>query len=243
MHGKHRDPCVTPIRRAIEVLDFTEYRRNHGMLRSSLQVFLFTWVVVLASAGPGEDAGEHLKLGNLSNELTSNGGCGLQLPSQYAGKEGTFVFISDLENHGLVNVNGTDISVTLMRPVGGKQKHKPTIGERSTLVYAGNGVEVKVDYVVARTSTQRVSPENSPITTRFSQSRAGKRARGLQRRPSVRAPAVDGDQASHRTFASSNFAPATCKYRSSRAGREALGPLSRSLTRLFLPLPHPEDSS
>ena len=117
------------------------------MLRSA-QVVILAWVAMWASASAGDDSGARLKIGNVDNDLRSNGGCALQLPSQYARKEGRFVFTSDLEKRGLVNVNGADIPVTLIRSTEGGQKHKPTIGERSTFWYRGGEVEVRVDYVV-----------------------------------------------------------------------------------------------
>jgi hypothetical protein len=142
------------IRRAMQRLDFTQRRSNRGM-RISFQAVLLASALVQANATPGEDAGGKLKIGNVANDLSLNGGCALQLPRQYARKEGKFVFISDFENRALVNVNGTDISVTLVTPKGGGQKHEPAIGERSTFEYAGEGIEIRIDYLVTGVCPQR----------------------------------------------------------------------------------------
>ena len=142
------------IRRTKQLVDFTQHRCNRG-IRGWFQVALLAWVIVSASAKPGEHTREHLKIGDVPNDLSSTGGCALQLPRQYARKEGKFVFASDLENRGLVNVNDTNVPVTLVGPRGGNQKRKQAVGERSTFVYAGGGIEVRVDYTVTGVCAQR----------------------------------------------------------------------------------------
>ncbi|MBV9085340.1 MAG: hypothetical protein JOZ62_21910 [Acidobacteriaceae bacterium] len=122
------------------------------------QIIFLACVASLASARPGQDSDGRLKIGNVSNDLSSNG-CALQLPSQYRRREGKFVFVSDFENHGLVNVNGTDVRLELISPAARDEDHKPAIGEHSTFVYAGNGLEVRVDYSPGTSANRSKSGE------------------------------------------------------------------------------------
>jgi hypothetical protein len=146
-NSNRRDVCIMRwLRRLIQCLDFTRHQRIRW-IRSSCQLVFFACVILSPRPTPGEDTSGRLKIGNVTNDLSSNGGCALQLARQYFKKEGEFVFVSDFESRGLVNVNGTDIPVTLVRPRDVDPRPKSTIGERSTLWYSGGGIEVRVDYL------------------------------------------------------------------------------------------------
>jgi hypothetical protein len=106
------------------------------------------FLVLRESAWSGDNAGSQLKIGTVSEELGSNGGCSLQLPSHYNRKEGGYVFTSDLQNHGVVNVNGVDTHVALTKSKKSETDRNPQLGDRSSYWYGGAGLEVRVDYVV-----------------------------------------------------------------------------------------------
>jgi hypothetical protein len=78
----------------------------------------------------------------------SNGGCSLQLPREFAAREGNYVFVSDFEAHALVNVDGADRHLAFVKSKGQNVKQRGQVGEHSTYWYAGDGIEVEVDYVV-----------------------------------------------------------------------------------------------
>jgi len=105
-------------------------------------------LVLCRSVLAAENADERLQIGTIGEELGSNGGCSLQLPRQYAKKEGKYVFTSDFQGRALINVGGVDTAIELVRSKDSDSKQKPQIGEHSTHWYAGAGLEVQVDYVV-----------------------------------------------------------------------------------------------
>ena len=93
-------------------------------------------------------ADRSLRIGTVGEELASNGGCSLQLPRQYAKKEGKYVFTSDFQQNALINVDGVDTHVTLARSKESDPAQKPQVGEHSTYWYTGDGIDVQVNYVV-----------------------------------------------------------------------------------------------
>ena len=137
-------------------MNLEAHRHRHTRwMRTFWQLVFLACMIMSAPTARGAGSSGPLKIGNVTNDLSSNGGCALQLPRQYFKKEGEFVFASDFENRGLVNVNGTDVPLVLVRPRDVDQRPKSAIGEHSTLWYAGGGVEVRVDYLATGGCPQR----------------------------------------------------------------------------------------
>ncbi len=111
-------------------------------------LLLLIYVMIFQSAFSGEDGKKRLTIGTVGDGLNAGGGCTLQLPSQYAKREGLYIFTSDLSTHGLVNVDGIDTPVELVGPDRPDPARKAQLGEHSTYSYAGGTVEVRVDYTV-----------------------------------------------------------------------------------------------
>lgn len=107
--------------------------------------------VLCQSAWAGDGREPAPRLGTVSEELNTSGGCALQLPSQYAKREGRYIFTSDFEKHAVVNVDGADTRVELVGSKGHDLTRKAQVGERSTYSYSGAGMDVRVDYVVTGT--------------------------------------------------------------------------------------------
>jgi len=75
------------------------------------------------------------------------GGCSLQLPADYKKQNERYVFMSDLEDNAIMNIDGKD---TGLNPVSHREpKGGPRKGDRSTANYAAKGTKVRVDFVVA----------------------------------------------------------------------------------------------
>jgi hypothetical protein len=67
----------------------------------------------------------HLTLGTVQGEGgPERGRCSLQLPHDYANKEGRYVFIADFSGHGVVNVDGADRHLELVKSEGGNVKER-----------------------------------------------------------------------------------------------------------------------
>lgn len=160
-------------------MNLEAHRHHHThWMRSFWQLVFLACIILSPPATRGGDASERLKIGNVTNDLSSNGGCALQLPRQYFKKEGEFVFTSDFENRSLVNVNGTDVPLVLVRPRNVDQRPKSTIGEHSTAWYAGGGIEVRVDYVATGGCPQRsqsCAVTNYDATLTITQGKTSKR--------------------------------------------------------------------
>ena len=87
-----------------------------------------------------------LTIGVVQNaaEFTESG-CKLWLPSEKYSAE-HYIFLSDVEGHGIVNLDGRDTKLNLVRsrePKGEIRK-----GDRSTHWYMADAIAVRVDYVV-----------------------------------------------------------------------------------------------
>jgi len=92
---------------------------------------------------------DRLTIGPVEEDLErSGGGCSLQLPREYANREGNYIFISDFHENALVSVNGLDTHLALVKSKGPDVKKRGQLGEHSAYSYAGDGIDVEVDYVV-----------------------------------------------------------------------------------------------
>ncbi len=111
-------------------------------------VFLLIYVMIFQSASSGEDGKRRLTIGTVGDGLNGSGGCTLQLASQYAKREGLYIFATDLQTHGLINVDGSDTPVELVGSDRPDPARKAQVGEHSTYSYTGGTVEVRVDYTV-----------------------------------------------------------------------------------------------
>jgi|HubBroStandDraft_6_1064221.scaffolds.fasta_scaffold837546_1 hypothetical protein len=74
------------------------------------------------------------------------GGCQLWLPTGRSNSSERFIFLSDLENHAVMNINGRDVQLALVSSRDKESDLKK--GDRSEFRYRGSGVEVVVRYVV-----------------------------------------------------------------------------------------------
>src|SRR5712691_2529902 len=75
------------------------------------------------------------------------GGCWLQLPADHKKRNERYVFMSDLEDNAIINIDGED---TKLKPISRREPTRdPKKGERSTANYAAKGTKVRVDSVVA----------------------------------------------------------------------------------------------
>ena len=74
-------------------------------------------------------------------------GCSLWLPSDRAYSSERRIFLSDLDNHAAININGRDTALMLVNfrePKGEAKK-----GDRSSYRYRGEGVEVGIKFIVS----------------------------------------------------------------------------------------------
>lgn len=92
-------------------------------------------------------AGERLNLGHVDNDLSSSEGCSLQLLSDFARKQGSYIFVSNYENDAVVNINGSTVHLHLSRKQPASES-KLQLGDRATFWYKSDELQVRVDYVV-----------------------------------------------------------------------------------------------
>jgi hypothetical protein len=112
-------------------------------------MFIGLTMVLSENAWAADDASRRLTIGSVVEEnYLSRGGCSLQLPHEFANREGNYIFVSDFEEHALINVDGVDTHLALVKSKGPDVKERGQMGEHSTYAYAGHGIEVEVDYVV-----------------------------------------------------------------------------------------------
>ncbi len=112
-------------------------------------IFLTLALISSESTWAADDPGRRLTIGSVIEEIDrSNGGCSLQLPREFANREGKFIFLSDVEGHALINVDGVDAHLTLVKSKGPDVKQRGQLGDHSAYSYAGDGIDFEVDYVV-----------------------------------------------------------------------------------------------
>ena len=106
-----------------------------------------------------------LSIGTLVDDLEPpNGRCSLQLPHDFANKEGRYIFVGDFDGHAKVNIDGQDIHLHFVKSKGSDLRQPGRLGQRSTYDYAADGLAVEVDYVV--TAECRAQQRNCN-TTRY----------------------------------------------------------------------------
>jgi hypothetical protein len=82
------------------------------------------------------------------------GGCSLQLPADHKKQNQLYVFMSDLDDNAVMNLDGRD---TKLKPTSHREpKSEPKKGDRSTFNYAAKGTSVRVDFV----ATEVCSPND-----------------------------------------------------------------------------------
>jgi hypothetical protein len=74
------------------------------------------------------------------------GGCTLQFATDSARHNQRNVFLSDLGDSAVMNIDGKDVKLGLVRRQ--ERKGEPKKGDRSTCSYAAKGITVRVDFVV-----------------------------------------------------------------------------------------------
>ena len=89
-----------------------------------------------------------IKVGIVRDAASFDGaGCSLQLPADYKKQNERYIFMSDLEDNAIMNIDGKD---TKLKPVSHREpKGDSKKGDRSTWNYAAKGTKVRVDFVVA----------------------------------------------------------------------------------------------
>ena len=111
--------------------------------------FIALALVLSGNTSIADDPSRRLTVGTVTEAIDrSNGGCSLQLPRGFANREGNYVFVSDFEGNALVNVDGVDMHLAFVKSKGQDVKQRGQLGEHSTYWYAGEGIEVEVEYVV-----------------------------------------------------------------------------------------------
>jgi hypothetical protein len=150
-------------------------------------IFLALALALSENASIAGDAKPRLTLGSVVDEIDrSRGGCLLQLPHEYAKREGNYTFVSDFEGHALVNVDLVDVHLTLVKSKGPDVRERGQLGEHSSYSYSGEGLDVGVDYLV----TEACPSANKPCkVTRYDAVLTVKRGRA---RKTVAAKAVCG---------------------------------------------------
>jgi hypothetical protein len=64
---------------------------------------------------------------------------------------GPRIFTSNYQNAASINLDGVDHLLTLTRASEkDSRKHNPQIGERSTYWYSGEGLRIRIDYVLTK---------------------------------------------------------------------------------------------
>jgi len=89
-----------------------------------------------------------IKVGFIKNKdsFLDGGGCSLQLPTDYKKHNERYIFLSDVEDHAVINIEGKDTKLKLVSRQ--EPKGEPKRGDRSKWIYAGNETKVQVDFVV-----------------------------------------------------------------------------------------------
>ncbi len=90
-----------------------------------------------------------LSIGFLTTEPPIEYGhaCKLQLPSEFAKREGRYIFIANSESQALVNVDGSDLELKFVSSKGPDIRQPRQLGDRSTYIYSGqDGLAVEVTY-------------------------------------------------------------------------------------------------
>jgi hypothetical protein len=120
-------------------------------------MFIGLALILSENASTKDDASRRLTIGSVVEEnYLSRGGCSLQLPREFANRKGSYIFVSDFEEHALINLDGVDTHLALVKSKGPDVKERGQMGEHSTYSYAGHGIDVQVDYEV----TGGCSPSN-----------------------------------------------------------------------------------
>ena len=110
----------------------------HAILRLCFKLVTIQGALCAISCAEG------LHIGHVSNDGSTENGCKLQLPSDFARKAGLFVFTSDGGNQANINLGGVDKQLTLIKSKG--EKHHSQLGATSSYWYSGpDDVQVQVD--------------------------------------------------------------------------------------------------
>jgi hypothetical protein len=103
----------------------------------------------------GHKAPTLIKVGIVRDTASFDGaGCSLQLPADYKKQNERYVFMSDLDDNAIMNIDGKD---TRLKPVSHREpKGDPRKGDRSTWNYAAKGTSVRVDFVATEVCSPNV---------------------------------------------------------------------------------------
>lgn len=87
------------------------------------------------------------------NSLEAECGCGFQLASDKKSANNHFIFVCDIDNNGIMNIEGQDVKLKLTS--GKNNETDVKVGQKRSEDYSGEGFTVHIDYTVTR-----VCPKN-----------------------------------------------------------------------------------
>ena len=118
---------------------------------SAVVLCLFALSVQFSQAAPHNK----LTLGVVANqEDFHDGGCQLLASSDSSFRLERYIFMSDFDGHAVMNIDGHDIQLALVRSEEDRTQTKK--GDRSKFWYASGPINVEVDYTV----TSECPPDN-----------------------------------------------------------------------------------
>jgi hypothetical protein len=122
---------------------------------TSRRLLVLLFIVAIPLAGFAQTAAQShkaptlIRIGMVKDTAAfKDGGCSLQLPADAKKQNERYVFMSDLDDNAVMNLDGRD---TKLKPVSHREpKGDPRKGDRSTWSYAARGTSVRVDFVVTK---------------------------------------------------------------------------------------------
>lgn len=88
------------------------------------------------------------KIGVIAKPTLGECGCSLQLPADYAKQNDRYVFQSNVDGRGKINVDGTDLELNLVRR--SETTGATKVGDRTRETLEAKRIRVEIEYLVTK---------------------------------------------------------------------------------------------
>jgi hypothetical protein len=117
------------------------------ILASSFSITFNSSTNLAQTASPNQKRLNPIKIGVVRNrDSFDEAGCSLQISADYKKHNERYIFLSDYEDNAVMNIDGKDTNLKLVRRR--EPKGDPKKGDRSTWNYSAKGTTVRVDFLV-----------------------------------------------------------------------------------------------
>ena len=130
-----------PASQSVTIMFMARFRQT------AIVIALVLVVSSITALGQNPKLSSSFRVGLIKDSrLFHEGGCSMQLPNDWNRHNDNYIFISDFDNRGFINIDGKDF--TLRQESADEGQGRLHIGKREKYVFRGEGVEVVADYVV-----------------------------------------------------------------------------------------------